>query len=51
MKLAFTFSADERERVEKVAQLVRTLFRVERVHDPQQKADGFFHLYMNTPKR
>lgn len=50
MKAAFTFSAEERDRVEKVAHLVRTLFRIERTHDPKLKEDGYFHYYMKTVK-
>ena len=50
MKAAFTFSEEERERVEKVARLVRTLFRIERTHDPKLKGDGYFHFYMRSVK-
>ena len=50
MKAAFTFSEEERERVEIVARLVRTLFRIERTHDPKLKEDGYFHFYMRSVK-
>lgn len=50
MKLSISFSAEERERVEKVARLVRSLFPIERTRDPKLKEDGYFHFYMRSVK-
>lgn len=50
MKLSVAFSEDEREKVEKVAHLVRALFQIERTHDPKLKEDGYFHYYMRSVK-
>ncbi len=50
MKLTVAFSVEEREKVEKVAHLVRTLFRIERTHNPKLKKDGYFHFYMKSVK-
>lgn len=49
MKLSVTFSAEERERVEKVARLVRSLFPIERTHGPKEE-DGVYHFYMRSVK-
>lgn len=50
MKLTVAFSKEEWEKVEKVARFVRTLFRIERTHDPKLKEDGYFHFYMRSVK-
>lgn len=50
MKLAFTFSEGEREKIEKVAGLVRMLFRIERTSKPKKTEDGYFHFYMKSVK-
>lgn len=51
MKLAFSFSDDEQERVERVMALVKSLFRIERTRGPVWGKDGKIHVQMNTPKR
>ena len=49
MKMSISFTADEREKIEMVARLVRSLFPIERTHEPKMK-DGLFHFYMRSVK-
>jgi len=50
MKLYVRFNEEERERVEMVARLVKSLFHIERTRSPGKKEDGNFHLYISTSK-